>query len=210
MANNGRSTLLYAEVELSNAVITAEQATGNVLQELEEAFFDIPFENSDFQNRAFVVAAQQTPARAYRAIGLRMHAKIRAVKEYQYARAKLAIDIEEREAKIADERTDPFERRRMELENAKARDEAGWGEKLLNDALRELDCLYAEFNKLPRYNREQFEAEEEKHFLGKLNRQLLPGGGARESLDNMRIDLKEWDSRVELSAKDIALLEMKA
>lgn len=188
-----------------NSVITVEQATGNVLQELEEAFFDIPFENSDFQNRAFVVAAQQTPARAYRAIGLRMHAKIRAVKEYQYAQAKLEIDIEEREAKIADERTDPFERRRLELENAKAQDESGWGKKLLNDALRELNCLYAEFKKLPRYTRAQFEAEEAKHFDGRLQRQLLPGGGARESLDNMHVDLLEWNKRISASSEALKL-----
>lgn len=194
---------------MTNSVITAEQATGNVLQELEEAFFDIPFENSDFQNRAFVVAAQQTPARAYRAIGLRMHAKIRAVKEYQYAQAKLAIDIEEREAKIADESTNPFDRRRLELENAKAQDESGWGKKLLNDALRELNCLYAEFKKLPRYTRAQFEAEESKHFDGRLQRQLLPGGGARESLDNMHRDLAEWDERIALSSESIKRLEIK-
>lgn len=194
---------------MPSSVITVEQATGNILQELEEAFFDIPFENSDFQNRAFVVAAQYTPARAYRAIGLRMHAKIRAVKEYQYAQAKLAIDIEEREAKIADESISVFDRRRLELENAKAQDESGWGKKLLNDALRELNCLYAEFKKLPRYTRAQFEAEEAKHFHVRLNRQLLPGGGARESLDHMHVDLKEWDERIALSAKDIAMLEMK-
>lgn len=194
---------------MTNSVITAEQATGNVLQELEEAFFDIPFENSDFQNRAFVVAAQQTPARAYRAIGLRMHAKIRAVKEYQYAQAKLAIDIEEREAKIADANTNPFDRRRLELENAKAQDESGWGKKLLNDALRELNCLYAEFKKLPRYTRAQFEAEESKHFDGRLQRQLLPGGGARESLDNMHRDLAEWDERIALSSESIKRLEIK-
>lgn len=194
---------------MTNSVITAEQATGNVLQELEEAFFDIPFENSDFQNRAFVVAAQQTPARAYRAIGLRMHAKIRAVKEYQYAQAKLAIDIEEREAKIADESTNPFDRRRLELENAKAQDESGWGKKLLNDALRELNCLYAEFKKLPRYTRAQFEAEESKHFDGRLQRQLLPGGGARESLDNMHTDLLQWDERIAMSSESIKRLEIK-
>lgn len=194
---------------MTNSVITAEQATGNVLQELEEAFFDIPFENSDFQNRAFVVAAQQTPARAYRAIGLRMHAKIRAVKEYQYAQAKLAIDIEEREAKIADANTNPFDRRRLELENAKAQDESGWGKKLLNDALRELNCLYAEFKKLPRYTRAQFEAEESKHFDGRLQRQLLPGGGARESLDNMHTDLLQWDERIAMSSESIKRLEIK-
>lgn len=184
---------------MTNSVITAEQATGNVLQELEEAFFDIPFENSDFQNRAFVVAAQQTPARAYRAIGLRMHAKIRAVKEYQYAQAKLAIDIEEREAKIADANTNPFDRRRLELENAKAQDESGWGKKLLNDALRELNCLYAEFQKLPKYSREQFEAEEKAHFMARMERQLK-APGPHESLANMLVDVPEWDKRIGVAA----------
>jgi len=194
---------------MSNSVVTVEQVTGGILEELESAFHDIPFENSDFQNRAFVVAAQITPARALRAIGLRMHAKIRAVKEYKYSQAKLAIDIEEREAKIADQATNSFERRRLELENVKAIDERQWGEKLLNDALRELSCLYTEFKKLPRYTREQFEAEEEKHFAIRLNRQLQPGGGARESLENINIDLREWDQRAGLAFDELKRLKMK-
>lgn len=194
---------------MPNSVITAEQATGSVLEELEDAFFDIPFENSDFQNRAFVVAAQQTPARAYRAVGLRMFAKIRAVKEYKFGQEKLAIDIEEREAKIADQDTNSFERRRLELENLKAMDERRWGEKLLNDALRELSCLYKEFKKLPSYTREQFEAEEEKHFTIRLNRQLIPGGGARESLGNINVDLREWDQTAAIAFAEIKRIEAK-
>lgn len=191
---------------MPNSVITAEQATGSVLEELEGAFFDIPFENSDFQNRAFVVAAQQTPARAYRAVGLRMFAKIRAVKEYKFAQEKLAIDIEEREAKIADPETNSFERRRLLLENAKAVDDRKWGEKLLNDALRELNCLYAEFQKLPKYTRAQFEAEEQEHFLARMERQLK-APGPHESLANMLVDVPEWDKRI--SAASSKMIELK-
>ena len=184
---------------MSNPIITVEEATGGVLEELEDAFFDIPFENSDFQNRVFVVAAQQTPARAYRAVGLRMFAKIRAVKEYKFGQEKLAIDIEEREAKIADPETNPFERRRLILENAKAVDDCKWGEKLLNDALRELNCLYAEFQKLPKYSREQFEAEEKAHFMARMERQLK-APGPHESLANMLVDVPEWDKRIGVAA----------
>ena len=40
---------------MPNPIITVEEATGGVLEELEDAFFDIPFENRAFQNRVFVV-----------------------------------------------------------------------------------------------------------------------------------------------------------
>lgn len=164
------------------------QATGDVLAELEAAFFDIPFENSDFQNRAFVVAAQQTPARAYRAIGLRMFAKIRALKEYEFAKRKTAIDIEEKRWKIADAATGEFDRRRLLIDIEQLEDGQGFSEKLKNDALRELDCLYAEFRKLPKYDRAKFEAEERVHFEHKLMRQIK-APGPHESLANMNNDL---------------------
>lgn len=176
---------------------------GNVLSELDTAFFDIPFENSDFQNRAFVVAAQQTPARAYRAIGLRMHAKIRAVKEYKFQQERNQIDIEEKEAKIADENTSEFDRRRLRLDIMQIQDGQAWGEKLLNDALRELDCLYAEFKKLPRYTRETFELEERKHFQERMHRQIH-APGPHESLANMTVDLPHWDARIAESAAQIS------
>lgn len=162
-----------------------------VLEELEAAFFDIPFENSDFQNRAFVVAAQLTPARAYRAIGLRMFAKIRAVKEALYGMQLADIDIEENAHKAARPEASPFEQRRLAIENAKLRESRKWTEKLLNDALRELDCLYAEFKKYPRYTREQFEEEERLHFTARLRQQIATGGGAAESLANMGDNTKE-------------------
>lgn len=162
-----------------------------VLEELEAAFFDIPFENSDFQNRAFVVAAQLTPARAYRAIGLRMFAKIRAVKEALYGLQLADIDIEENEHKAARPEASPFERRRLAIENAKLRESRKWTEKLLNDALRELECLYGEFKKYPRYTREQFEEEERLHFTARLQQQIATGGGAAESLANMGDNTKE-------------------
>lgn len=170
---------------------------GDALTKLEDAYFDIPFENSDFQNKAFVVAAQQTPARAYRALGLKLFSKINAVREYMYAREKTEIDLEEKEAAIADERTNPFDRRRLELEIKHIRSGQRYSEKLLNDALFELNSLYAVFAEMHPYTRVQFEAEERAHFEAKLNRQIQThGNGSAESLLNMHEDMPSMPLRI--------------
>ena len=62
-------------------IIITEQNTSDIIKEVQDAFFDIPFENSAFQTENFVIANQITPERAYRAIGLRMNNKLIAVQE---------------------------------------------------------------------------------------------------------------------------------
>ena len=190
---------------MSNAMISIDDIP-NVLDTLDEAFFDIPFENSDFQNQAFVVAAQQTPARAYRAIGLRMFSKIRAVKEYMLQQERNKIDVDEKNAKIADPETNEFDRRRLRLDLLQLQEGDSWGKKLLNDALRELNCLYSEFVKLPRYTREQFEMEERKHFAERMKRQI-EAPGPHESLANMMLDVPQWNARISESVQQIQGLE---
>jgi len=190
---------------MSNAMISIDDIP-NVLDTLDEAFFDIPFENSDFQNQAFVVAAQQTPARAYRAIGLRMFSKIRAVKEYMLQQERNKIDVDEKNAKIADPETNEFDRRRLRLDLLQLQEGDSWGKKLLNDALRELNCLYSEFVKLPRYTREQFEMEERKHFAERMKRQI-EAPGPHESLANMMLDVSQWNARISESVQQIQGLE---
>ena len=160
----------------------------SILTELETAFYDIPFENSDFQNSMFVVAAQQTPGRAYRAIGLRMFAKIRAIKELNFARRLEEIDLEEKRELVANEQASRFDRMRAQVEIDKMLDQHTWTDKLLNDALKELGCLYTEFKKLPAITRDQFEEEERLHFQLKLERQAQGQVGALESLANMNGD----------------------
>lgn len=171
---------------MANLAVT-ESSLPNVLAELEEAFFNIPFENSDYQNKTFVLAAQQTPGRMYRAIGLRMFAKLRAVQECLLNREKAKIDIEEMEYKISLPETNEFDRRRLRVEIMRIRNNENWENKLLHDALHELDCLYAEFKALPSYTREEFEAEEAKHFRLKLERSAS-ASGPMEALLNMEVD----------------------
>jgi hypothetical protein len=159
-----------------------------VLGEIERAFFDIPFENSQFQTEQFVINAQLTPARAYRAIGLRMFNRIRALREAQYGRMREDIDIEELQVKIDNPSTDEFERRRAWVDIEQKLESRRYTDKLINDALKELDVLYRHFKALPNYSRDEFEAEEREHFTQKLNRQLRGITGARESLADMQND----------------------
>jgi len=168
----------------------------DVLTELDKAFYDIPFENSNFQNLAFVMAAQQTPGRAYRAIGLRMFSKIRAIKANMYNQRRAAIALEEKQAKVDDAATDAYERRQLQVDLDEAADGEAWGDKLLNDALQELTCLYTEFKKFPAYTREAFEIEETAHFEQRLVRDSQ-SSGAQTSLTNMKVDLPNWDALLE-------------
>jgi hypothetical protein len=157
----------------------------NVLSEIEQAYQEIPFGNTEFQNVNFVVNASLTPERAYRAIGLRMFDRIRALKEVEYARMKDNIDIEELEHKISLPETNDFDKRRYRLEIDKKMDDRGYTDKLAKDAIAELNTLYSVFKQLPRFTRVQFEAGERVYFEQHLNDQLRGIVGAAESLRNM-------------------------
>ena len=171
----------------TNLAVT-ENNVADVLAEVQEAFYDIPFENSQFQTEAFVIAAQVTPERAYRSIGLRMQSKIQAILEAKHGRAKEDIDIEELQEKIDDPDISSFERRRAQLDIDFKLANKQYTDKLLNDAITELNILYGHFQKLPRYTREQFELGESKHFQIKLDRQVKGIQGALEALTNMHQD----------------------
>jgi hypothetical protein len=176
-----------------------ESNVAQVLAEIQSAFYDIPFENSQFQTEAFVVASQITPERAYRSIGLRMHSKIQAILEAKHGRAKEEIDIEELQAKIDNPNTSDFDRRRAQLDISYKLANRPYTDKLMNDAIAELNILYKHFQQLPRYSRAQFENGERIHFTERLNRQVQGVQGAQESLINMNNDLptiQDFESRV--------------
>ena len=138
--------------------------TDKILKDLEERFFNIPFENSDFQNRHFLIAAQHTPARAYRAIGLRMFAKIRAIEELKYGRQREDVDIDEWQSIIDSDNSSSFAKRRVAIDIEQKLKARNFTDKLLNDAICELNLLQSELEKLPKYTREEFELEEQHHF----------------------------------------------
>lgn len=190
--------------------LVTQQDIPNVLRDIEAAFFDIPFENSWFQTENFVLAAQKTPGRAYRALGLRIMDRIQAIK-HNIVKSELAqVDYEENEYKANLPETSEFEKRRLRIKNKEIEETRKWHDKLMNDALHEISQLYATFQKFPRYTREQFEAEEGLHFQIDLEQQLETAGGAKESLFNMSVNsikLKQFLDEPQSLAKLIASLQ---
>lgn len=176
---------------MSNKELTVTyENSQDVVREIEEAFFDIPFENSRFQTEAFVIGGQITPERAYRAIGLRMHAKLRALNEAKFGRMKEQVDLDEIDHKLNSGELNQFDRRREEIKKQQILSQRNWTDKLINDALSELNVLYKHFKALPKYTRDQFEQGEKLHYEQRLNRQVLGLEGAKESLINMNEDIR--------------------
>ena len=194
----------------SLTTISADNAA-TVIQEIQQAFHDIPFENSAFQTENFVIAGQITPERAYRAIGLRMHNKLIAVQEALIGKEKGEIEEEELREKIESPNYNRFEKRKFELELQKRQIYKPFTKKLLNDAIAELNILYKHFKALPKYTRAEFEAGEKRHFIEDLNRKALGLDGAKSSLINMIDDvaaIEKFENDFKLIAQnyDTALL----
>jgi hypothetical protein len=179
-----------------------------VLKEIENAYFDIPFGNTEFQCDAFVVAAQITPQRAYRTIGLQLHSILIGLKNKKNEFAKRQIDIDETQEKLNDPNTNKFEKRRLELKLIELTDNDNWEKKLLNDSLKEFEFYYKKFITFPKYTREQFEAGERLYFEQSLQRQLLGLSGAKESMLNM-IDDKKTIENFEAAIKSLTKDELE-
>ncbi len=162
---------------------------GRVIEEYEEAFFDIPFGNSQFQIENFIINQAHTPERAYRAIGLTMRAKIQALREAYYALKRQDVDIEEAKEKVEGKYFTKWEKKRAEIDLEQKQEARRDMKKLVNDALVELSFLYSAFQKFPRYTRLQFEQGEREHYKVRLTKQALGIQGPLESLDNMGINV---------------------
>ena len=177
----------------------------DVIKEVQDAFWDIPFDNSAFQTENFVIASQITPERAYRAIGLSLNKKLVALQEALINEEKTKVELEELQEKIDSPDYNRFDKRRFELKIQTIKVNEPFGKKLINDAIVDLNVLYKHFKSLPRYTRQQFEAGEKRHFLESLNRQSLGVSGAKESLINMFDDahaLENFESNFKLIANN--------
>lgn len=174
---------------MTQSIQIANTTASGIIDEIEQAFFDIPFENSDFQTEAFVLAAQITPERAYRALGLRMMHKLQALQENHFQVRKSVIDVMELQEKIDDPATSKFDKMRAELEVEKIQGSQSYAKKLVNDAIHDLEVMYNYFQTMPRFTRNQFEAAERNHFEQRLARQVKGITGAAESVLNMTVDM---------------------
>ena len=156
-----------------------------LLSEIQDSFLSIPFGNSDFQIANFIVNGAQTPQRAFRAVCLSLRDKILTLNEAYYGQLKFQVDLDELQEKIGDPATDKFAQRRMEIDYEQKISQKRDNEKLLIDAIHEVELLYSFWQKLPHPTRAEFEAAEEDYFKISLTKQVLGIDGAVGSLENM-------------------------
>jgi hypothetical protein len=175
-----------------------------IIQELEESFFDIPFGNTSFQTKNFVIAQNITPERAYRQVGQSMFALIEKIKDLITSQELLNIDKEELEEKYNAQNTDKYEKRRLEIKLKKINSNDFWFKKGLKESIEELNDYYSYYKALPKYTKQQFEDAEENYFIQSLNRKASGFSGAVESLVSMKEDLPALNQFIE---KHLALAD---
>jgi len=142
----------------------------NQLFEFEKKILDvaegIPFGNSDFQNRMASVNSELSPHRALRASCLRIIDRIQALKETYFDLKEKEIEIKKLERDLEKE-TDELEKELILIKIEKIKSRMPYLEKLIKDAIREIESLYPIVESIGKITREEFEAMESEHFKKK-------------------------------------------
>ncbi len=143
---------------------------------------EVPFGNSDYQNRHTIVNDERTPMRAYRHAALRITNRLNALIEAYYHLRRTDVEIRQMERRLKTE-PDDLECELLALDIEQKRALLPYTQKLVNDAIREIETLYPVIEKLGKVKREQFEIEEGEHFALKLNAPAGPeGNGLYENI----------------------------
>jgi hypothetical protein len=182
--------------------LTTENAS-EILGELKDSFFDIPFDSSKFQVERFVLSAEVTPERIYRSIGLKLLTSIKSLEDAILSRKEAQIDIEEIDYNISIGKLSSFDVRRQEIKKQKILLGMEWGDKLINDVIVELNIVYEHYKKFPKFTRAEFEAGEQRYYEQKLNRQLMGVEGSVGAVINMNEDFKALEAFEEQSFKSL-------
>jgi hypothetical protein len=151
------------ELEKIESIEGVSKFLKNVIDLVEE----VPFGNSDFQNRLAIVDGELSPHRAYRHAALRIIDRLKALNECYYDLRVRAVEIKKLERKLETE-TDPLERELIQIEIDRKKSEIPYIRKLVKDAIREVEVLYPVLEKIGKMTREEFESCEKDHFKKKL------------------------------------------
>lgn len=127
-------------------------------KEILERMDEIPFGNSEFQIKKFVLC-HAGDARNYRQVLLEMKEKYEALKKCEFRRRKLFIK-RERAEKERLETSDDFRKRELDIEMEEVDFELLLEDKLVKDALVELNFYYNTIKSLPKMQRKEFEEME--------------------------------------------------
>lgn len=170
------------------------------IEELRASMELVPFGQSAFQN-VHLADEAQTPGRKLRYVLLQLNQRLSNLKECEFRRRRLDIDL--RDAREQLPQLSGYTKERLQL----TIDEKAWGlaaeEKLIRDALVEVRTFVAMWKALPQLeSREAFEDAELEHwrekFIGTAKLELLATGtisvGTAEALSKVGVTHKRLEN----------------
>ena len=142
---------------------------------LQEKMRQVPFGMSIYQILNF--SEQISPERKYRHILLQIDRKLKALKECEFRRRRLEIDLRELYNKY--DSSTLYEKDRIQIDIEEKEYNLESEKKLIEDAAIELQAYENILNSLPQFTREQFEQAEHDYW-----RQRLLNDAKREQLSS--------------------------
>lgn len=139
------------------------------IKKLKDKMRHVPFGNSDFQNRHFT-NGQESPERRFRHCLLQINQKVQALEACSFRRRRIEIDIAEINYKIKHEESDTYATARLEIDKEEKECALEAEEKLIEDAMIEIETYENILDGLPdNITRKIFEEAE----LGYWKKRLL-------------------------------------
>lgn len=167
---------------------------------------NIPFGNSEYQIKTFT--ENLTPERKYRFCLLQIDQKERALKECQFRRKKIEIDIEEINETILSN-TNKFEVKKLKIDLEEKLFNLDCEIKLIEDAIIEIQ-IYKKMIEGMSFTREEFENSEQiywkKRLINDARKELLSTGtisvGTITSLEQVGVQIKRNGNYIEITMED--------
>ena len=149
--------------------ITNTDNIPNITEKFLDIVWEVPFGNSDFQNKKVVVDWMQTPERAYRHAALRIQNRLAALWECETNLKKKDIERRRNLRKIERLEKDKPEDYDLDIEllEVEMRTEDAWvatTKKMVADAIIEVNSLLPIINSIWKLSKDDFEKWEALHF----------------------------------------------
>lgn len=126
----------------------------------------VPFGNSTFQIQTFT-GGEHGPERRHRTLLLNMNETLKCLRDTKFRRRRADIDLRELSERLAG--ADGYDRERLALDIEEKEAQLADEDKLIEDALISLEAMYREWKSLPPLeSREQFEVAEAGYWTRRL------------------------------------------
>jgi len=180
---------------------------------------ETPYANSMFQLVNFT-AGQETPERRYRHCSLQLHQKNKALKECEFSRRRVEIDIAELYEELEENKLSysKFKIERLNIDIEEKEYTLECEEKIIKDCLFEVKVYENILKDLPVFTREEFEASEygywEKRLVNDAKREIISTGtvntGTMSSLENIGVSItRNKEGKLAISGKESAVNLLK-